>query len=301
MEKKIPLIIDCDPGCDDSIALIMLYNNIEKFDVKLIASTAGNTPIEVTTRNLQFFAENYFKGVRLAKGLPGALVKEFVRNAEEVHGETGMGGFDPGAQSYPYEEDSCDAMYDVLKNSQEPVTILSLGPITNVARLLIAHPDVRCKIDKIYAMIGSVTGHGNVTPCAEFNSYFDPEALDLVVKSGVKVVFNPIELAEDARIPRSVFETHKSKNFTEQIAVDMMSAVTEISDPANVFIYDANSVVALTNPDLFDFVPCDVVVSTATETSGKCVMLENPNGIHCYQKIKNIEKLNEYILSQIFK
>lgn len=299
--KKIPLIIDCDPGCDDSLALIMLYNNIEKFDIKLIASTAGNTPIEITTRNLQFFANNYFKGVKLAKGLPGPLVKSFVRNAEDIHGETGMGGFDPGKQDYPYEEDSCQAMYEVLKNATEPVVILALGPITNVARLIVAHPDVKSKIDSIYAMIGSVTGHGNITPCAEFNAYFDPEALDLVVKSGVRIVFNPIELAEDARIPRSIFENHKSKNATEKMAVDMMSEVTEISDPVNVFIYDPNSVAALTNPDLYDFVPCDVVVSTCEETSGKCVMTDNPNGIHRYQKIKNIDKLNNYILSQIFK
>lgn len=298
---KTPLIIDCDPGFDDSIALILLYKNIEKFDIKLICSTSGNTPIEVTTRNCQFFAKEFFPGVRVAKGLPRPLANDIIATAENVHGKTGMGNFDPGEQDYPYDEDSAKAMYEVLMGSEEPITLLTLGPLTNIARLLVAYPDAKDKIKEIVAMIGSVTGHGNITKKAEFNSYIDPEAFHIVVKSGIHIAFNPIELGEKARIPRSKFEKREPKSITEKMIIKMAEGATEIMDPKSLFLYDANSVVAMLRPDLYKFTPCSVKVLTENSTYGKCVMVPDPKGLHCYQEIKNIKKLNDYILGQLFE
>ncbi len=303
MIKRIPLIVDTDPGCDDSLALITLYKHIEKFDLKLISSTAGNIPIDVTTRNVQFFAQNFFTGVKIAKGMESPLVKDNNNlNAEEVHGITGMGNFDAGEQNYPYAKDSAVAMYEVLMESDEPVTIISLGPMTNIARLLIMYPDIKPKIKEIYAMIGSVTGHGNVTPYAEFNAYFDPEAFDIVCKSQVKIIFNTIELAEYARLPKERVLNKKPRNLTEKLIIDIISGMTEVCDPESIFMYDSNSVVAVVCPELYEFVPCKVYVSTIEESGGKCVMQDDPTSTtHFYQKIKNVNKLNNYLMRQLFE
>jgi len=298
---KTPLIVDCDPGFDDSVALIILYKNIEKFDLKLICSTAGNTPIEVTTRNCQFFAKEFFPGVRVAKGLAGPLANPEHTTAEIVHGKTGMGNFDPGEQDYPVEEDSAKAMYEVIKESSEPVTLLTLGPLTNVARLLIAYPDAKDNIKEIVAMIGSITGRGNITKKAEFNSYIDPEAFHIVVKSGIKIAFNPIELAEKASFSRKSFLKRKPKSMTEQMILEMAKGVNEILDQNLLFIYDANSIVAMLRPDLYKFTPCTAKVLTDTNNYGQCIMVPDTHGMHCYQEVKNMKKLKEYLLSQLFE
>lgn len=298
--KRIPLIIDTDPGTDDSVALLILAQNIQNFDLKLICSTAGNTPIEKTTTNCQFFAKNFFPGVKVAKGVSKALVHNLAPNAEFVHGETGMGDYNPGKQDYPYEEDSAVAMYEVLNNSTEPVTLVTLGPMTNIARLLIMYPNIKSKIKEIYAMIGSINGHGNVTKYAEFNSYFDPEAFQIVAKSGIRIIFNSIELGEMAKFPKTELQNITPKNEKEQMILEILNGMHEINDPDSLFLYDANSVMALTEPKLYNLIPCDVEVSTQKDTYGQCFMTPNKKGLHCYQEIKNIQDIVDYITNQLF-
>jgi len=300
--KKIPLIIDTDPGCDDALALITLFKHIDNFDLKLICSTAGNIPIDITTRNVQFFAQNFFTGVKVAKGVANPLVKNCENiDAANVHGMTGMGNFDPGKQNYPYEKDSAKAMYDILLESKEPVTIISLGPLTNIARLFITYPDSKKYIKEIYSMIGSTGGHGNVTKYSEFNAFFDPEAFDIVAKSSVKIIFNTIELAEDARLPKERVLNKKPRDLTEKLILDIISGMTEVCDPESIFMYDSNSVVAVIKPDLYDFIPCDVTVTTTIEEGGKCTMVANPEGKHYFQKIKNVNRLNAYLMKNLFE
>ena len=298
--KRLPIILDTDPGFNDTMAILMLYKYKELFDIKLICSTAGNTPINVTTRNIQFFAKTFFKGVKLAKGLSQPLVKQNCSDASIVHGDTGLGEFNPGPQKYPYKEDSAKAMYETLKKSKEPITLITLGPMTNVARLLIAYPDIKPKIKEIYSMIGSITGRGNITPCAEFNSYFDPEAFDIVVKSNIPITFNTIELGEIMKFSREKFLRIPSKSTISSMIKSIIHGTNEINDPNSIFMYDVSSVYALIKPEMYKFTKCDVKVWTDSEYSGKCVMTDNPNGVCRYQTIKNIEKLKKSIADDLF-
>ncbi|MBQ2864120.1 MAG: nucleoside hydrolase [Clostridia bacterium] len=295
-----PLIIDCDPGIDDAMALLLLSDNLAKYDVKLICSCAGNTPIDITTQNMQFFATNFFPGVRIAKGSRTALVKVNPRNADDVHGKSGMGAYEVGPQDYPVEPDAIVAMADVLKNSEKPVTLVTLGPLTNVAKLVILYPDLKDKIKEVYTMIGSMNGKGNITSYAEFNSYYDPEAFDLVVKSGVKLVINPMQLGNETRIPKAAFEKMPTKNLRDNFVKVLAESINETVDPTCVCIYDPNTIVGMVKPELYDFVPCNINVYTAPKVGGKTVITEDPNGKHLVQKAKDIEKLKTFILRALF-
>ena len=298
--KKTPLIIDCDPGIDDAIALLLIYKYKDLFDIKLISSTAGNCSIDTTTNNVRYFADNFFNGTKVSQGSPIPLVKVNPLGAEDVHGESGLGSVKIKKQTYPIAEDSVEIMRDIIFNSDEKVTILCLGALTNIARLIVAHPEVREKISQIYSMIGSINGEGNIEPYAEFNAYFDPEALDLVAKSGIPMVINPLELARGSKIPKSTLKQYTPKNKLQQFVADITSSLNEFNDPINIGIYDAHSAVALISPEQYNFVPCDIEIYTNSETRGKCVLTENKNSKHYYLTLKNANNTNKFILNELF-
>lgn len=298
--KKIPIILDADPGIDDALALLLLYRFRDRFDLKLFASTAGNNPIEVVTNNLKFFANKFFKNVPVAQGNPSPIVRLHPNNADDVHGECGLGEFVAPKQNLENIEDSMLAMARVLEESEEKVTIIALGALTNIARLIINYPQLREKIECIYTMIGSIQGIGNIEPYAEFNAYFDPEALDLVVKSGVRLIVNPIELGLESKIKKSVFEDHESQNENHEMIKAIVRGIYESKNPDSFCLFDPNTVVALIKPEFYEFVSCDIEIYTNSEVRGKCVMTPNPNGKHVYQVLKDKEKVNEFIVNELF-
>ena len=301
MDKRT-LIVDTDPGIDDAIAFLILAKYKDNFDIKLFTTTAGNCSIDITTKNTQFFAEKYFNGVRVAKGASDPLVRVQPRDASDVHSAGGLGNFQiPEKINYPVEENSVEAMADVLRSAKDKVTLVTLGAMTNVARLLINYPELRCKIDKIYAMIGSIEGKGNIEPYAEFNAYFDPEALDIVAKAGIPMVVNPMELGVASVIKKSRFVEQTSQNDTHDMIKTMVCGVKEsIGTSDDVCLYDPNTIVALIRPDLYEFVPCDIEIYTNSEVRGKCVMTKNNKGIHAYQIMKDPEAINKFVLDALF-
>lgn len=299
--KKLPIIVDCDPGIDDALALIMLYENIEMFDLKLLCSCAGNTPIDVTTKNLQFFADNFFRGVKVAKGSNRALVKQSGISAANVHGDDGLGSYKIGHQKYPIEKDAVKAIVKTLKEADEPITYVALGPLTNLAKVVIMYPEVKQKIKVVYSMIGSIDGTGNIKPYSEFNSFYDPEAFDLVVKSGLKLVINPMQLGNETRVKKSEFSNMPTTTMKDNFVKTIASSINEVVDPTCVCLYDLNTIIALTNPEFYDFIPCDIFVETTRERSGQCLLIKNEKGKHCYQKAIDMNKLNKHILKTLFK
>ena len=297
--KKIPVIIDTDPGIDDAVALLLAYKNIEYFDIKLLCSTAGNTPIEQSTKNVQFFAENFFPGVRVAKGIEKPLVRSDAKNAKNIHGKTGLGAFTFSDSNYPVEKDSAKAMFEVLSNSDEPITIITLGPLTNVARLLITYPNAKDYIKEIYCMIGSIEGTGNITPYAEFNAYFDPEAFDIVSKSGIKLIINSMELGEHAQISKDQLIPDGFTSLKSKLIYELVLGKKDDPSDKIIYLYDANSICAITNPNFYDFTPCNIEVSTRKEDYGKCILTEDINGKHLYQTLKNKNNFGKYIIHSL--
>ncbi len=184
---KRPIIIDTDPGIDDAVALaIALFS--EKLDVKLLTTVAGNVGLDNVTDNLLKILDYVEKDIPVAMGAEEPLLKE-MSDASSVHGLSGMEGFefDPPSKRSLLDEHAITAMRRVILASDEPVTLVPIGPLTNIALLLKVYPEVKQNIKDIVLMGGSVT-RGNKGVMAEFNIYFDPDAAKIVFMSGLPIV-----------------------------------------------------------------------------------------------------------------
>lgn len=172
--KKIPVILDGDPGHDDAMAW-MLAKASPALDILAVTSVAGNQTIEKTTYNAQRVCTLLGIDAPLAQGRPGPILSDPI-TAGNIHGQTGLDGPSLPEPSRPLSPlGAVELMAETLRQSAEPVTIIATGPETNVAALLLAHPELKSKIAQISVMGGGI-GYGNWTPAAEFNILVDPEA-----------------------------------------------------------------------------------------------------------------------------
>ncbi len=191
------LIIDTDPGVDDALAIALAALSPD-VDLLGVTSVFGNVPLERTTSNARRLLELFGRtDVPVAAGAARPLVYSKPRDAKEVHGGDGLSGHSytlPEATRPLEERDAVRLMLDLLETSDEPVTIAPIGPLTNIAALLAAHPGAAAKIARLVIMGGGVT-FGNSTTAAEFNIWSDPEAARRVlVEEDVPVVLVPLDL-----------------------------------------------------------------------------------------------------------
>ena len=185
MDKR-KLILDCDPGHDDAIA-IMLAGRFPGFELLGITVVSGNQTLENTTRNALNVCQYLDIDVPVYAGCPEPMVRVRPPVAADIHGSTGLDGpvFEPLTRKAGDLHGSL-FIIDALRRSETPVTIVTTGPMTNLGMALRLAPDIRSKIEEIVFMGGSY-GLGNVTPAAEFNIITDAEAAYVVVNSGCKV------------------------------------------------------------------------------------------------------------------
>ncbi|AXF60135.1 pyrimidine-specific ribonucleoside hydrolase RihA [Leclercia sp. W6] len=195
----LPIILDCDPGHDDAIALVLALASPE-LDLKAVTSSAGNQTPDKTLRNvLRMLTLLKRSDIPVAGGAIKPLMRDLII-ADNVHGESGLDG--PALPEPDFAPQDCTAvelMANVLRESAEPVTLVSTGPQTNVALLLNSHPELHAKIARIVIM-GGAMGLGNWTPAAEFNIFVDPEAAEIVFQSGIPVVMAGLDVTHQAQI-----------------------------------------------------------------------------------------------------
>ena len=190
-----PILLDCDPGHDDAIALLLAVASPE-IELLGVTTVAGNQTLEKTTANairVLEFADR--ADVPVAAGAERPLVREpFV--AEYVHGETGLDGPDlPPPRGAPVNRHAVDFLADKIREADGEVTLVPVGPLTNVALLLALHPDAR---PKRIVLMGGAVAEGNVTPAAEFNIWCDPEAAARVFASGIDVTMVGLDVTHKA-------------------------------------------------------------------------------------------------------
>ena len=199
--NKIPVIIDCDPGLDDVIALIMAFAN-EKLDVKAVTVVGGNQTLEKVSNNALKALSYAGVDVPVGLGCRGPLVRKLV-TAGEVHGNDGLYGAKlPEATLKADKLHAVDLMAKVLKESEEKITLIPLGPLTNIAMFIHRYPELTHKIERMVLMGGAVNG-GNCTPSAEFNIYVDPEAADVVFRSGIPITMVGLNATHKAPVLRA--------------------------------------------------------------------------------------------------
>ena len=214
MPTSIPVVIDTDPGVDDALALALALASPE-LSVRAVTTVAGNVDLATGTANagylLRILAPG--RGIRLAQGCAKPLARDLV-TAEEVHGSDGLAGITGHerwrrrpADSTDVAADAVDVIIDEVAGSPEPVTVIALGPLTNVAAALQRDPAAMRRAAGIVVMGGSLHAGGNVTPQAEFNFYVDPEAADAVMASGLPVVMTPLDVTHQLAVSDQTVES----------------------------------------------------------------------------------------------
>jgi inosine-uridine nucleoside N-ribohydrolase len=261
-----PILLDCDPGHDDAIALLLALASPE-LELLGVTTVAGNQTLEKTTANairvLDFIGRD---DVPVAAGADRPLVREpFV--AAYVHGETGLDGPDlPPPQRAPLEQHAADFLADRIRERNGAVTLVPTGPLTNVALLLALHRDAR---PERIVLMGGAIAEGNVTPAAEFNIWCDPEAAARVFASGIDITMVGLDV------------THKAL-FGERHAAKLEGRVGEMVRELLAFygsfhreaygwdgspIHDAVAVAKVSHPQLVETKHRGVKIETESELS----------------------------------
>lgn len=201
----LPVIIDCDPGHDDVFALWFALGS-PLLDVRAVTAVGGNVPLHFTELNARVaLTVAGVTDVPIAAGAAGPIART-LETAEWIHGENGLGGPELPEPAMSLDPRTAQQlMVDVLEASTETVAIIATGPITNVAILLRDRPDLLPRIREVIWMGGS-TERGNATPYAEFNAWVDPEALDIVLRSGVRFTMVGLNVTHKALLTESVRE-----------------------------------------------------------------------------------------------
>lgn len=196
-EKPLPLIIDSDPGLDDALAIGLACARPE-LELLAVTTVGGNADVRHCTENALRLLHLYGRDdVPVGEGAAGALLGEVIR-APEIHGESGIGSIVlPGASSAAHPMGAVALIATILERSPVPVTIAPVGPLTNIALLLRLQPRLADRIAHLSIMGGSV-GEGNKTVSAEFNIYADPEAADIVFRSGIPITMMGLDVTHQA-------------------------------------------------------------------------------------------------------
>jgi len=192
------VILDVDPGHDDAVALMLACGH-PGLDLLAVTTVAGNVSLEKTTHNaLRVLSLVGCTDVPVGAGASEPLERP-LHTAEDIHGKSGLDGPEeiPEANFEPDERGAVALIADTLRASPEPVTLVPVGPLTNIATFLRKHPDKKERVARISLMGGSM-GLGNTTPAAEFNIYVDPEAAREVFESGLPITMSGLDVTHQA-------------------------------------------------------------------------------------------------------
>ncbi len=194
---KHKIILDCDPGHDDAIAILLAAHHPE-IELLAITTVAGNQSLEKTTHNaLKVCSLANIRDVPVARGMEQPLVRP-PRYAPDIHGESGMDGPDiPEPDIDPVAQHGVDLLIDLLLNSDGDITLVPTGPLTNIAAAMRREPAILPKI-KAISLMGGAIGVGNRMPAAEFNIWADPEAAAIVFGCGRPITMSPLEVTHQA-------------------------------------------------------------------------------------------------------
>lgn len=301
------IIIDCDPGHDDAVAIFMALAHKQQFNIKAVTTVCGNNTLEKVTKNAHYVLSVAGGRTLVAKGADAPLINEPIIS-DEFHGVTGMDGPTVEVEmiSQETQQSAVEVMANMLKESIEKVTILALGPLTNVALLIKAYPQYIGKIEMISLMGGGID-HGNITKDAEFNIYVDPEAAQIVFNSEIPIVMCGLDVTEQVEIQKDEYEYLRNKGNVGQVFCELMDFYIKGSPTfgaTGCVMHDPCSMAYLINPNLFRGKLAKVQVALNGEERGKTVadyenerantlvILEADAANVSELVLKSIEKLN---------
>lgn len=279
MSEPRKIIIDTDPGQDDAVAILLALASPE-LDVLAITAVAGNVPLSLTQKNARKICELAGRtDIPVYAGAVRPITRGLV-TAEHVHGRTGLDGPDLPEPSMPLQEKhAVDYLVEtIMSEPDSAVTLCVLGPLTNIALAMIREPALSGRIREIVLMGGGYFEQGNVTPSAEFNIYVDPQAADVVFRSGAPIVMMPLDVTHKA------LTTNARVAAIRELGTPVAVATAELLDFFDRYdeekygtdggpLHDPCVIAYLLKPDLFSGRQCNVQIETASElTMGATVV-----------------------------
>ena len=266
------IIIDTDPGQDDAVAILLALASPEELEVLGITCVAGNVPLPLTTRNARIICELAGKPeTRVFAGCAAPLKRKLV-TAEHVHGKTGLDGPVLPEPTMPLQpEHAVDFIIQTLRTEPEgSVTLCPLGPLTNIATAFQRAPDIAARVGEIVLMGGAYFEVGNITPAAEFNIYVDPQAADIVFKSGAPITVMPLDVTHKALVTKERNDAFRAIGSPVGVAVAEMTEFFERFDrekygSLGAPLHDPCVTAYLLQPDLFKGRKVNVEIETHSE------------------------------------
>lgn len=299
---KIKIIIDCDPGHDDALAILWALAS-NKIDIVGITTVAGNKSIDKVTENtLKLLTLAKKTNIPVAKGQPNPLMRNLIIGGDVVHGETGLDGPAlPEKEMDVIKDGAVEFLIKTLEASAEKITLVPIGPLTNIAKLFLARPDLISKIEKISLMGGGAT-HGNWTPFAEYNIFADPEAAKIVFNADIPIIMSGLDVTLKAYITREENEVLRSKgNQLGKFAAELIDFFSrfhyEVEGLPGCTLHDPTAIAALIHPEIFTGIQCNVDVETKGELTVGMTVVDRMNYLEKVQNMK-VQK-NTYVLMDV--
>ena len=270
MTRKI--IIDCDPGQDDAVALLLAFASPDELDLLGITTVAGNVPLDLTQRNARMMCDIAGKQNAPVYAGCGEPMRRSLKTAEMIHGQTGINGIEVFEPDTPLRaEHAVDFIIETLLDAEDAsITLVPTGPLTNIATAIEREPAILPKVDQIVIMGGAMREGGNRTPSAEFNILVDPEAADIVLRCGRPITQLGLDVTHQVLSTRDRVERIRELgNSVADATAGMLSFFdrfdTKKYTSKGAPLHDPCTIAWLLRPELFTGKDCNVSVETKSE------------------------------------
>ena len=272
MGQPRKIIIDTDPGQDDAAAIMLALGSPEEIDVLGITTVAGNVPLALTSKNARIVCDfSNRTDVKVFAGCDRPIKRPLV-TAEHVHGQSGLDGPELFEPVTPLQEGhAVDFIIETLRSQPSgTVTLCPLGALTNIATALEKAPDIAGRVHEIVLMGGAYFEVGNITPAAEFNIYVDPEAAEIVFRSGIPIVMIPLDLTHKVLTLKVRVNRIRALGTRAAVALADMLDFFERFDVVKYGsdggpLHDPNVIAYLLKPELYDGRMCNVEIETGSD------------------------------------
>ncbi len=281
MENKRKIIIDCDPGHDDALAILWALASPE-LEILAVTTVAGNNSIDAVTNNaIKTLTKARVLNIPVARGYTDPMLGSISVSGGQVHGKSGMEG--PILPENGFETSEVNAVQlitDILDKSDEKITIVALGPLTNIARVIAARPDIIDKINCISLMGGGTIG--NWTPAAEYNIWADPVAAKIVYNSGIHIIMAGLDCTHKAYVTMEENEDLRAQGnemsiFAAELIDYFIRYHLEVEGFGGCTLHDPCAVAVLLHPEMFEMELCNVDVETSGDLTKGMTVIDRIN------------------------
>jgi pyrimidine-specific ribonucleoside hydrolase len=290
---KQKIIIDTDPGHDDALA-IMLAVKSNLFEIKAITTMAGNSTIENTTRNARYILQLLNReDIPIYSGASKPLNRELIKAV--VHGKSGLDGIDPTNEAN-ITNNAVEKIIEIVKDNPHQITLVTLGPLTNIAQAILQAPETMKNVKEIITMGGAIKVPGNKNRVAEFNIFVDPEAADVMVRFPVKKTFVPLDACNHVQLSLEDFEKIENENLRGPIIKMIKPYINNIEKDIGIkaaLMYDPLTVYFLINPNSSIKKDYNLVIETKGEHTSGMTVVELRKVNDCISNVTVVERINE--------